>query len=972
MGASKRPKLAWALVLFGTSFLVAPVQADEGVIRTGCYVFASERGTIVQTGGFAGVRWTYAVEGRFCLIVDPDAATARFERIDANAIDVSEPERTLDPNMVFNLTALAGDVAGETIEFAGQTDDGSSVHLTLAFADHTVHLTGQTTPPPNSADFFLFSIDALATRKYAGGTGDPNTPYLIATAEQMNAIGTHPDDWDKHFQLTADIDLSALDGKDGRPAFNIIAPDVNTEDWDFRDTPFAGVFDGGGHTIAHLNWSSSGTHYVGLFGCVSGANAEIRNLGLIDPNISGGSNVGALVGYARQGTIRNCFVEGGRISGGSHIGGLAGEAKLTAITHCHTDTEVNGSWYVGGLLGDNSGSVEHSYSLSDVSGYCHVGGLVGYSQIVYARRSSTGQTTWHGGIISDCHAAGRVSGDEGIGGLVGGLYGGTVTHSYATASVVGDYRVGGLVGMNSSEITSCYAVSDVTGNDTTGGLVGGNWQKIANSYATGAVIGTERVGGLVGYSIGGIRNCYSIGVVSGDLQTGGLVGAGRSYYYGIFGAYWDIETSGQVTSALGIGKTTAQMQLAETYAGWGGCGDEGIWTLDEGNDYPRLSWEQQTGEPMGPASLSDHLAGAGTVDDPYLIYTAEELNAVGVFPCEWGRHFRLMADVDLSTGARDGFNMIGDYDTPFTGVFDGNGHTISSFSYRTSTRYDVGLFGLVDDPNAIITGVGMVDPNIDAGTGWSVGSLVGMLQAGTVSHCYVRGGRVLGSSHVGGLVGRNGGTISQCDAAADVTGADSVGGIAGSSIGTLTECRSMCNVTGGDHVGILVGCNGNEHDRKDGIITSSSANGTVVGDTCVGGLAGFSIGTVVNCYAHGTVTGNERVGGLVGYRQKGTISNCYSTTAVAADKRAGGLVGLNTGGIIGAFASFWDVETSGWTTSPVGTGLTTAQMQTAATYLDAGWDFVGETDNGTDDIWWILEGQDYPRLWWERDDEASL
>jgi hypothetical protein len=49
-------------------------------------------------------------------------------------------------------------------------------------------------------------------------------------------------------------------------------------------------------------------------------------------------------------------------------------------------------------------------------------------------------------------------------------------------------------------------------------------------------------------------------------------------------------------------------------------------------------------------------------------------------------------------------------------------------------------------------------------------------------------------------------------------------------------------------------------------------------------------------------------------------------------------------------------------------GKTTAEMQTAATFLDAGWDFRGETDNGTDDIWWIEEGVDYPRLWWEAAD----
>ena len=61
--------------------------------------------------------------------------------------------------------------------------------------------------------------------------------------------------------------------------------------------------------------------------------------------------------------------------------------------------------------------------------------------------------------------------------------------------------------------------------------------------------------------------------------------------------------------------------------------------------------------------------------------------------------------------------------------------------------------------------------------------------------------------------------------------------------------------------------------------------------------------------------------------------------------------------------SFWDIQTSGQTTSAGGTGKTTVEMQTANTFLEAGWDFVEETENGTDDIWWILDGQNYPRLW---------
>ena len=52
-------------------------------------------------------------------------------------------------------------------------------------------------------------------------------------------------------------------------------------------------------------------------------------------------------------------------------------------------------------------------------------------------------------------------------------------------------------------------------------------------------------------------------------------------------------------------------------------------------------------------------------------------------------------------------------------------------------------------------------------------------------------------------------------------------------------------------------------------------------------------------------------------------------------------------------------------------GVTASEMQTAAAFLDAGWDFIDETENGTDDIWWILEGQDYPRLWWELSSELE-
>jgi hypothetical protein len=87
---------------------------------------------------------------------------------------------------------------------------------------------------------------------------------------------------------------------------------------------------------------------------------------------------------------------------------------------------------------------------------------------------------------------------------------------------------------------------------------------------------------------------------------------------------------------------------------------------------------------------------------------------------------------------------------------------------------------------------------------------------------------------------------------------------------------------------------------------------------------------------------------------------------VSGDDPVGGLVGDDLKGTVKD--SFWDIQTSGQAASAGGTGKTTAEMQMESTFTDAGWDFVEETANGTEDIWWILEGRegrDYPRLWWE-------
>lgn len=514
-----------------------------------------------------------------------------------------------------------------------------------------------------------------------------------------------------------------------------------------------------------------------------------------------------------------------------------------------------------------------------------------------------GNRVWGSGVstISDCYAITSAIGIERVGGLVGSNEGTTISECYSTGSVFGVGIVGGLVGQNGNWLYNRFEARPIPGS-------------IDDCYSNCDVMGVATVGGLVGFHfVGDITRCYSSGAVldsepnrpidSNDALLGGLVGESEA---GITDCFWDKEASGLAVSAGGTGKTTVQMRASGTFLSWGACGV--LWSIDEGFDYPRLAWQGVLGQVIPSPAYG---GGAGTAEDPYLIYTAEQLNAIGLSYCQLDKHFKLMADIDLSAfDGRDGrpvFNVIGtDRLDPFTGVFDGNGHIIS---HLTLTGEDgLGMFGELKSGAAVMD-LGVVDVNI-SGSGRFVGALAGYSE-GYLTRCYSSG---------------------------TVSGDWSVGGLVGASWNVLDQCHSLCAVTGGGRIGGLVGSHNNA--------------------------------TLTQCYSTGAVSGDYRVGGLVGHNSAYVI-RCHSTGAVSGSSSSsvGGLVGLdydfNKFGWRGVRLSFWDTETSGQTTSDGGTGKTTAEMQTASTFLQAGWDFVGEIANGTEDIWWILGGQDYPRLWWE-------
>lgn len=252
-----------------------------------------------------------------------------------------------------------------------------------------------------------------------------------------------------------------------------------------------------------------------------------------------------------------------------------------------------------------------------------------------------------------------------------------------------------------------------------------------------------------------------------------------------------------------------------------------------------------------------------------------------------------------------------------------------------------------------------------------VGGLVGYDRGSYFTRCYATG-NITGVNHVGGLVGVGGRGFADCYATGKITapGGDA-GGLVGSGGSYFIRCHATGDVIAADnYVGGLVG------DGGDSLVEDCYATGKVTGDgKDIGGLGGEIAGTIRRCFATGDVEatgpGQWRIGGLVG-DAGGTIENCYArgsvkvTSATDIDE-VGGLIGggganivnsystglvevsaptiTHVGGLVGENGgtvtnSFWDIETSGQATSDGGTGKTTAEMKTPATFNDAGWDIL--------------------------------
>ncbi|MBI0396114.1 MBG domain-containing protein [Acinetobacter bereziniae] len=508
-----------------------------------------------------------------------------------------------------------------------------------------------------------------------------------------------------------------------------------------------------------------------------------------------------------------------------------------------------------------------------------------------------------------------------VGGIVGHLVGGSLKNVYSLDNITGMNYVGGLVGVNTGNIDNAYATGLISGERAVGGLVGENNKNIKNAYTTGAVSGKKQdVGGLIGINRGNVNNTYATGVVSAPSSVGGLIGTNLSGT--VQNSYWNIETTGQNSSAAGQGLNTLQMFQKDNMQGfdfdatWGNANNQTTPYLKH------LSGNQVFNKNDLPTGTIT------TTNRPELysaILTLNQLQDIAKYPIGKfliGNNIDASETVDWNGGA--GFKPIGEYGggSSFFGVLDGLGHTINKLTINRPDTNFVGLIGA--GANTTIKNLGIVDANISGRL--SSGILAGYLYGDNnqISNVYTTG------------------TFSGCSAGF-------CGGIVGVLTGTenkLSNSFSSVNInTKWSEYGAVGGLVGSVGEKDKVTIENSYYTGNInsLADNVGGILGGFYDDTVLNIdntYVTGTIQGKSNAGNIVGKGSNTTnINNSFWNQDTTGQSLA---IGNSQGSLVNTL------------------GLTTTQMQDLNTFKNAGWDV--DDAGGTGKVWRIYAGQTTPFL----------
>ena len=605
------------------------------------------------------------------------------------------------------------------------------------------------------------------------------------------------------------------------------------------------------------------------------------------------------------------------------IGGLVGSLSTTstnglssvtyAVTNCYSTgnvTDQGGSADIGGLMGFIQAVSAHlSFSTGNVTATTgtNAGGLIGYE-----RSNSVFENCYETGNV---YAANIPAGSSAnLAGLVGNLNGATIRYCYSSGDVVGNNaNKGGINGSSGGTVNGCYWNTDFIGNSQ-----GGSTSAVGTGLSTSQMTGNSTRTTMAKLDFTATwstsAGCYpQLSVFSGsadssvqsDSLKSATVSSAATVVVSPAAAVVEkskLQAFTAVVSGLNNPTQTVNWSVSGNSSSGTFISSSGVLTvaLDETAQSITVTAASKLDSSVkGTATVTmkapqtDFTGGTGISGDPFIITTLAQLKEVSSYP---GGYFKLGANItDALTTPLCSINR------PFTGNFDGAGHSVNISVTNASGTY-VGLFSYVG----------------------STGVICNLNVLGSVSSTLTGGSSTL---YTGALAGYNCGKILNRVSSADVSATNSfmnhIGGLAGYNTGTISGSSAGGAVTANNkaNVGGLVGTNYSTNTPSDGgsltntaLIENCHASGAVLAKAAnsgIGGLVGQNLtaygnslasqtNVVRNSYATGNVTetpGSEYIGGLVGYNQVVSISGCYSTGNVSAtaNSNVGGFVGFTTG-----------------------------------------------------------------------------
>ena len=852
---------AMAAMLVFTSANVADVNAEETVLAV------SENAVTGETG--AGV-----VEAK--KTGEPEVENGGAENREAENIDLDA--ETADPD-----TETADGT--HTYKNGFCTDDGCDAYepAVLTTGKYDIDANGEITDSDEAYEIGnagqLYWFAGLVNGTLTDGTAQNLKANAVLTAD---------------ITVNEDLLTSINTDKDGNvtngTSFRIWLPMGKINANNGQQMVYAGIFDGKGHSISGLyanlydapvedsEYAFNKKSFAGLFGLDAGVT---RNLGIMDSYMRGEYNIGGICGSAEGGTIQNCYSTA-TVCGESYLGGICGRSRSNSIIeNCYNAGNVFGNGKsIGGICGDNGATLQDCYNVGNVNGKFNVGGIVGGS-------SGSGNTIW----IKDCYNRGNVIGDtKDIGGIGGYIGYSLVENCYSQATVSGNTNVGGICG-NSNKVDFQNAYYD--SNLYTGNAIG--YLKDATTEKTEGKPSQAFESGEITYLLQADREEPVWGQIlfGNDVQTYPVLGGEKVYQV--------TEYKGCIEST-GIAGTTYNNANAPVFEPH--VYENGFCTICSAYEPAVLTTGKYDIDVNGEITDSDEAyeignAGqlywfAGLVNGTLTDGTAQNLKANAVLTADIIVNKDLLTSINtdddgnVTNGssfkawrpmgmADEKGNLTGWY----TGIFDGNGHSISGLYVNRDEAADdvhtwfkscIGLFGYY---SGVTRNLSVLDSYMRGKD--CIGGICGYNDGGTIQNCY-SAATVCGDSYIGGICGRSEGDsiIENCYNTGYVYGATrSIGGICGDNSATLQGCYNVGNVNGKFYVGGIVGessGSGNTIWIKD-----CYNRGNVIGDTKdiggIGGYIGYSL--VENCYSQATVSGNTNVGGICGNSNKVDFQNAY-------------------------------------------------------------------------------------------------